>query len=77
MVFTYYVINIQKTEESTMQSIFSYTSKSEALSVYHSTLASNYVSDTLRSFCVMVINEHGGTEIKEYYERPYEVVDDE
>lgn len=73
MIFTYFVINIQKTEETTAQSIFSYTSKSEALSVYHSTLASNYVSDSLRSFCVMLINEQGGTEIKEYYERPYEV----
>lgn len=75
MVFTYFVINIQKTDESTIQSIFSYTSKEEALSTYHNTLASNYVSSTLRSFCVMLINEHGGTELKEYYQKPQPVPD--
>lgn len=67
----YYLISIQKLEETTAQSIFAYEDKTSAMSAYHSTLASNYASTTLNGFCVMVINEHGGTEIREYWEKPY------
>ena len=66
----YFVVNIQKLEGQTAQSIFAYADKKEALSVYHSTLASNYVSDALLGFAVAVLNEHGGTEIKEFFDAP-------
>ena len=66
----YFVINIQKLEGQTAQNVSAYENKKEALSVYHSTLASNYVSDALLGFAVAVLNEHGGTEIKEYYDEP-------
>ena len=67
---TYYVISIQKTDSGNAQSIFAYDSRDEALSAYHSTLASNYVSSVLNGFCVILMNEHGGTELKEYWDKP-------
>ena len=70
----YYVVSIQNFKAgSYAQSIFAYDTREEALSVYHSTLASNYVSDALSGFCVMVINGHGGTEVREYWEEPIPV----
>lgn len=66
----YFVVNIQKLEGQTAQSIFAYADRKEAMSVYHSTLASNYVSDALLGFSVAVLNEHLGTEIREYYDKP-------
>ena len=66
----YYVISIQKTTEGNVQAIFAYDSRESALSAYHSTLASNYISETLDGFCVVLINEHGGTEFKEYWDKP-------
>lgn len=72
----YFVISIQNLGEQTAQSIFAYSSKKEAMSVYHSTLASNYVSDALKGFCTMVVNEHGGTEAREYYDEPVEVAEE-
>ena len=67
----FYLISIQMLEGSTAQAIYSYGDKTSAMSAYHSTLASNYASTALNGFCVMVINKHGGTEIREYWEKPY------
>ena len=68
----FYSINIQQPTgaEETVQTIFVYNTKEEALSVYHQNLAYNYTVGTLDAFSCMVINEHGGTEIKEYWEKP-------
>lgn len=66
----YYVVSIQNLGETTAQNISAYGGRKKALSEYHSTLASNYVSDNLKGFAVAVLNEHGGTEIKEYYDEP-------
>ena len=76
----YFVVNIQYLGESTIQSISVYEDKNEALSTYHSTLASNSVSEVLTGFTVMVLNEHGGTELREFMPRVIpvpEVVEEE
>ena len=69
----FFVVSIQRTGDSNPVSIFAYNTKEEALSAYHSTLASNYISETLVEFCAMVVNEHGGTEVREYWEAPQPV----
>ena len=67
----FFLISIQKEKTGSFaQAIFQYANRSDAMSAYHSTLASNYISEALDGFCTMVINEHGGTEIKEYYYAP-------
>ena len=67
----FFLISIQKDKTgSATQGIFQYANRADAMSAYHSTLASNYISETLDGFCTMVINEHGGTEVKEYYYTP-------
>ena len=69
----FYVISIQKTADTNPVGIFAYPDKESALAAYHSTLFSNYSNvGNLTSFCTMVINEHGGTEAREYWEKPYE-----
>lgn len=65
----FYVISIQTVGETHPCSIFAFPTKEEAMSNYHSTLASNYIS-TLDAFSTVVLNEHGGTEVKEYWEKP-------
>ena len=71
----YFVVSTQKTGTSTPVSVYGYATKEEALSAYHNTLASNYISETLDGFSVVLLNEHGGTEEKEYWEKPVEVVE--
>ena len=66
----YYVVSIQKTENSNPISITGYESRDDAMSAYHSTLASNYLSDVLVSFAVLLLNEHGGTEAREFWAAP-------
>lgn len=66
----YYVVSMQRTGDASPASIFGYNTLEEARSAYHTTLASNYVSEVLDAFCVMLINEHGGVEAKEFWERP-------
>ena len=66
----YYVVSIQTVGETHPCSIFAFNSYEEASSNYHSTLASNYVSTTLDAFSVVLLNEHGGTEMKEFWEKP-------
>ena len=69
----FYVISIQKSGDSYPVSIFGYPDREAALAAYHSTLFSNYSNvENLDSFCTMVINEHGGTETREYWEKPIE-----
>ena len=66
----YFVVSIQKIGAETPCTITGYSSREEACSAYHSTLASNYISETMEGFSVVLMNEHGGTEMKEYWERP-------
>lgn len=65
----YFVISIQRQGEVTPCSIAAFDTRDAAASNYHSILASNYISETLDGFCVMLINEHGGTEMREYWEK--------
>lgn len=59
---TFFVVNIQPEA----QSIFRYGNQSDAMSAYHSTLASNYAAG-LASFSVSVL-DHNGTMIShEFY----------
>ena len=67
----YFVVSIQEVEDgTTAQSIFAYDNKDQAFSVYHQTLASNYAASSLQAFCTLIINEHGGTEVREFWDRP-------
>lgn len=66
----FYVVSIQTVGDSHPCSIFAFSTKEEAMSRYHSTLASNYIATNLDSFSTVVLNEHGGTEAREYWEKP-------
>ena len=71
----FYLISIQFLRDETNPiGIYAYDSREEVLSAYHSTLASNYINNNLKSFCVMVITEFGKTEYKEYYASPNQEV---
>lgn len=67
---SYYVISIQVIGETKAQSIFAYDSEKEALSAYYGTLASNYASETLTGFCVMLINGFGVVIRSDNYYKP-------
>lgn len=67
----FFLISIQKAKTGEVtQAIFQYSNRTDAMSAYHSTLASDYISENLDGFCVEVINEHGGIEVKEFYYTP-------
>ena len=66
----YYVVTIQKTETENPVSIFGYETREEAQSAFHSTLASCYQNENLVEFSVVVLNEHGGTEDREFWVKP-------
>ena len=72
----FYVVSIQKTDDSNPISITGYETRESAMSAYHSTLASNYLSESLVSFAVMVINDHAGVEAREYWEEPQPLPDE-
>lgn len=63
----YFIVNIQATADGTVQSIFAYDSHEQALSVYHQTLASNYISESLTGFAVVMLDKCGMTEKTECY----------
>lgn len=67
----YYLIHIQIMNDGTQaQSVFAYDDRTSAISAFHSTLASDYASQSLKAFTAMVINYHGGTEAREYWDAP-------
>ena len=70
MGYEYYMLSILTTAGGTSQTAYGYTSREAALSAYHSTLAANYASTILLGFCTVLLNQHGGTEMKEYWEKP-------
>lgn len=63
----YFIVNIQTTSDGTAQSINAYDSHEQALSVYHQTLASNYISEVLTGFAVVLLDKYGMTEKTECY----------
>ena len=69
----YYEIEIQVSkagEES--KGMYSYDSKDKAVAVFHQKMASGMQNANLKSVLNMVINEHGGTEVKEFWLAPVE-----
>lgn len=69
----YYEIEIQVTKEGTeSKGIYSYTDKDKAVAVFHQKMASGMQNTNLKSVLNMVINEHGGTEVREFWLAPVE-----
>lgn len=69
----YYLISVQEVNDGTNPcAIFVYDSEDGALSAYHSTLASNYISTTLNSFLCMIINANGMIIRTENWKKPIE-----
>lgn len=66
----YFVVSIQMIGTTAPCTINSYDTFEGACSAYHSVLASNYISETLDGFSVVLLNEHGATEMKEYWVKP-------
>ena len=69
----YYEIEIQVNkagEES--KGMYSYDSKDKAVAVFHQKMASGMQNANLKSVLNMVINEHGGTEVREFWMAPVE-----
>ena len=70
----YYEIEIQTDNEGKdSKGIYSYETRDEALKVFHQKMASGItagLSGTLSKVLNMIINEHGGTEVKEFWQAP-------
>lgn len=69
----YYEIEIQVNKEGEeSKGMYSYDSKDKAVAVFHQKMASGMQNTNLKSVLNMVINEHGGTEVKEFWLAPVE-----
>lgn len=69
----YYEIEIQVTKEGTeSKGIYSYDNKDSAVATFHQKMASGMKNTNLKSVLNMVVNEHGGTEVKEFWLAPVE-----
>lgn len=72
----YYEIEIQTpVEGQESKGIYSYESKDQAIVVFHQKMASGItagLAGNLSKVLNMVINEHGGTEVREFWEVPVE-----
>lgn len=72
----YFEIEIQTNAEGTeSKAIYSYEAKDNAVAVFHQKMASGItagLAGTLKKVLNMVINEQGGTVIREYWEAPEE-----
>ena len=64
LVINYQIMNDGKTASETSEK----TPLKEALSTFHSILASNYISETLSAFAVTILDEHGMTVKTECYD---------
>jgi inosine-uridine nucleoside N-ribohydrolase len=78
-MFTFYEIEIQVDNEGKeSKGMYSYSDENQkvardkAVAVFHQKMASGMQSKTLKSVLNMVINEHGGTEVKENWQAPEE-----
>lgn len=72
----YYEIEIQANNEGKeSKGIYSYESRDEALTIFHQKMASGItagLAGNLSKVLNMIINEHGGTEVREYWEASVE-----
>lgn len=73
---TFYEIEIQVDKDGKeSKGMYSYTddnpkkARDKAVAVYHQKMASGMQAENLKSVLNMVINEHGGTEVSERWEK--------
>ena len=70
---TFFVVSVQNMGDGSQPvGIYGYADLNTAMMAYHQTCASNRANKDVASYLCMVLNAHGGTEIKEYYESPIE-----
>ena len=64
----FYEIEIQIDKDGKeSKGMYSYDTRDKAIAVFHQKMASGMQAGTLKSVMNMVINEHGGTEIREHW----------
>lgn len=69
----FYEIEIQVAKDGTeSKGMYSYDNRDKAIAVYHQKMASGMQNENLATVLNMVINEHGGTEVKEFWQAPVE-----
>ena len=69
----YFNVEIQVTDETATPAIYARESKEEAVTAFHSAMASMRAAvdaGTLTECTGMVINSFGGTEVSEHYKLP-------
>lgn len=71
----FYVVRVKYLKDGTEKrsELMAYETRTQALAKFHQNLATDLVDDTLKGSMCVVLNEHGGTEEKEYWEAPAEV----
>jgi hypothetical protein len=69
----FYEIEIQVSKDGAeSKGMYSYDSRDKAVAVYHQKMASGMQNANLATVLNMVINEHGGTEVREFWMAPVE-----
>ena len=72
----YYLISTQILKDGkSAQAITKKDSLNEALSAFHSTMASNYASETIQTAACYVTNEIGGVLKTEYMSIPEDIIE--
>ena len=65
---TYFVTIVQNMKDGTQPiNTIGYVDLNSAMMAYHQTCASSRANENMTGYICMVFNEHGNTEIKEYY----------
>ena len=66
----YYVVRVKRLKDGTEKKseLMSYETRQEALAKFHTNMGTDMVDDTLIGSMCVVLNEHGGTEIKDYWQ---------
>lgn len=73
----FYEIEIQVSKEGEeSKGMYSYEDRDSAVATFHQKMASGMKNPNLKSVLNMVINEHGGTEVREYWEKAEEPVEE-
>ena len=63
----FYLISTQIMNDNTKaQSIFAYDDKDQAESAFHSTNGSNYISETLKAWATLVVDDIGNAQFKKF-----------
>ena len=68
----YYVVRVKLLLDGTTKKseLMEYDTRQEAVAKFHSNLGTDMADDTLAGSMCVVLNGHGGTEIKDFWERP-------